>query len=260
MSSGEQDGGGDSAMEAEFDVVAGWTQEAVERLGQDHALPAACRGSASPAALAWLGEACELRRGARLVDVGGGTGGPAAYAAERYGVAPLVVEPMAGACRTAAGLFGLPVAVGSGEHLPVADGAVDAAWCIGVLCTTTEKAAVLRELRRVLPGGGPLGLMVLVAARADLTDVPEGNAFPTEDELAGLLDAAGFDVVEQVGTGEFPAAPLSWTARADRVEEAVRDAHGDDPRFGTAGEQEERMGRLLRDGDVRGVLVHAVAR
>lgn len=257
--SGEQDDTG-SAMEAEFDLLARWTQEAVERLGHDHAVPAACRGSASPAALAWLGEACELRRGARLVDVGGGTGGPAAYAAERYGVQPLVVEPMVGACRAAAALFGLPVAVGSGEHLPLADRAADAAWCIGVLCTTTEKAAVLDELRRVLPAGGPLGLMVLVAARADLAEVPEGNSFPTDDELAGLLDAAGFDVVEQVGTGEFPAAPLSWTTRADRVERAVQDAHGDDPRFHRAGGQEELMGRLLRDGDVRGVLVHAVAR
>ena len=42
------------AMEAEFDLVAEWTRQAVRRLGEDHALPAACQGSASPAALDWL--------------------------------------------------------------------------------------------------------------------------------------------------------------------------------------------------------------
>ena len=36
---------GAEAMEAEFDVVAAWTQEAVDRLGPDHAIPAGCRGS-----------------------------------------------------------------------------------------------------------------------------------------------------------------------------------------------------------------------
>ncbi|NEA27199.1 SAM-dependent methyltransferase, partial [Actinomadura bangladeshensis] len=59
-------------MTAEFDDVARWTAEAVELLGERHAIPAACRGSASPAALAWLGEACEFSPGATLLDVGAG--------------------------------------------------------------------------------------------------------------------------------------------------------------------------------------------
>ena len=33
------------AMEAEFDLVAEWTRQAVRELGDDHALPAACRGA-----------------------------------------------------------------------------------------------------------------------------------------------------------------------------------------------------------------------
>lgn len=252
--------GADTAMEAEFDIVAGWTQEAVDRLGRDHAIPAGCRGSASPAALAWLGEACELAVDARLLDAGGGVGGPAAYAAERFGVRPLLVEPMLGACRAAATLFGLPVVAGSGEHLPVAAGSIDAAWCLGVLCTTREKAQLLGQLRRALRSGGPLGLFVLVARSADLSDAPEGNSFPTEDELGRLLDGAGFDVAEQVDAADFAEAPLSWRERSDRVERAVAEAHGDDPRFTQARGQEQRMGRLLSEGRVGGLLVHAVAR
>ena len=51
------------AMEAEFDLVAEWTRQAVRELGDDHALPAACQGSASPVALDWLAAACGLERG-----------------------------------------------------------------------------------------------------------------------------------------------------------------------------------------------------
>lgn len=250
----------DSAMESEFDVVAGWTREAVQRLGPDHAIPAGCRGSASPSALAWLGEACELRAGARLLDAGGGVGGPAAFAAERFRVRPLLVEPMVGACRAAAALFGLPTLAGAGERLPLATGSVDAAWCLGVLCTTAAQDALLAELRRVLPRGGPLGLLVFVARTPDPPGAPDGNHFPTAPQLARLVDGAGFDPVQQIDAADLGPAPLSWTERIDRVEQAVADAHGSDPRFAQARDQQHRIGRLLGDGHVAGVLLHAVAR
>ncbi len=56
-------------MVAESDDVAGWTADAVELLGERHAVPAACRGSASPAALAWLADpayALAARQGERF--------------------------------------------------------------------------------------------------------------------------------------------------------------------------------------------------
>jgi hypothetical protein len=39
------------AMVAEFDVLAGWTEEAIGALGCEYAVPAACRGSGDPDAL-----------------------------------------------------------------------------------------------------------------------------------------------------------------------------------------------------------------
>jgi SAM-dependent methyltransferase len=249
-----------SAMEAEFDVVASWTRDAVAALGHDHAVPAACRGTASPAALAWLGEACELAAGQRLLDAGAGVGGPAAYAAERFGVHPTLVEPMVGACRAARDLFGFPTVAGSGERLPVASGSMDAVWCLGVLCTTEAKSALLAELHRVVRRGRPVGLFVLVAERSPGPDAPEGNSFPTHDELAALLDRAGLEEVQRVAVADFAAAPVSWQQRIDRVEAAIADAHGDDPRFAQAHDQERRMGALLGDGTVSGWLLHAVAR
>jgi SAM-dependent methyltransferase len=246
------------AMEAEFDLVAEWTRQAVRELGDDHALPAACQGSASPVALDWLAAACGLNAGTRLLDVGGGTGGPAAYAAERFGARPLVVDPMPGACRTARALFGLPVAVGAGEALPVAPG-FPAVWCLGVLCTTPHRPALLRELRRVLVDDGELGLLVFERRAARLPDTPEGNDFPTAAELDRQLDAAGFVVVDRTPYEELAPAPQSWSERADRVSDAVAAEHGTDPRYRTARDQQQRIAKLLDDGAIGGELVHARA-
>lgn len=248
-----------SAMEAEFDVLASWTRDAVRALGPDHAIPAACRGTASPAALAWLGEACELAEGDRLLDVGAGVGGPAAYAAERFGVRPVLVEPMIGACRAAQSLFGHPVLAGSGDRLPLATHSVDATWCLGVLDTTEAKSALLAELHRVTRPGRPVGLFALVANRP-VADPPEGNSFPGPDELTALLDRAALEVVQRVPAAELSATPLSWQRRIEAIEEHIARAHGDDPRYAQAQEQEKRIGALFGDGTITGWLVHAVTR
>ncbi|MBO2448644.1 class I SAM-dependent methyltransferase [Actinomadura barringtoniae] len=246
-----------SAMVAEFDDVAGWTADAVERLGERYAIPAACRGSANPAALAWLGEACELRAGSVLLDVGAGVGGPAAWAAERFGVRPILLEPMPAACRAAARLFGLPVVTADGDRIPLRAGSVDAAWCLGVLDTVQDKAAVLREIHRVLPPGAPLGLLVVVA-RDPRALAPEGNSFPTRRGLADLLDGAGFDLVEQVGCpGD---APLSWTRRVERVVAAVAGRHRADPAHALALRQGETFTRLFAAGQISMQLIHATRR
>jgi SAM-dependent methyltransferase len=243
-------------MVAEFDDVAGWTADAVERLGERYAIPAACRGSANPAALAWL--ACELRAGTRLLDVGAGVGGPAAWAAERFGVRSILLEPMPAACRAAARLFGLPVVLADGGRIPLQAESVDAAWCLGVLDTVQDKAALLREIHRVLPPGAPLGLLVVVARVPVVGPAPEGNLFPTRRELVELLDGTGFDLVEQ--TDRPGDTPLSWTRRVERVTEAVAARHRDDRAHALAARQSESFARLFASGHLSVQLVHATRR
>jgi SAM-dependent methyltransferase len=151
------------AMEAEFDTVAGWTEEAVRDLGPEYAIPAGCRGSGSLGALRWLADRLELATGTRMLDDGAGVGGPAGWLAAERRIRPVCAEPMAAAVRASRRLFGLPATVAVAQSLPFADGSFDAAWCLGVLCTTSDKAGALAELRRVLVPGGRLGLLVFVA-------------------------------------------------------------------------------------------------
>ncbi len=242
-------------MEIEFDTVARWTEDVVADLGPEYAIPAGCRGSASPAGLDLLCR--DLRPGMRLGDVGGGTGGPAAYAAEHAGVAPVVVDPMPGACRAAARLFGLDAVVGAGERAPFATGSLDACWCLGVLCTVEDKTGLVRELRRVLTPGGPLGLLVFTADRPCPPGAPEGNRFPTLEGLKKLLRDNGFRIEHEVAPDDLPAAPSSWRERVERVDEALARRHADDPRFAEAEQQTERLGALIADGVVRGHLLRA---
>lgn len=250
----------DEAMQDEFDVLPGWTADAVDELGPDYALPAACRGSGTPAALRWLCEQLGLRPEMTLVDSGAGVGGPAELAAREYGVSPTLVDPMPGACRAAERLFGRPTASAGGEGLPFSDGAFDASWSIGVLCTVDDKPPVVRELRRVVRAGSPVGLLVFVRTVESLPDQPSGNSFPTRDEVASLLAAAGLDLVAEAALADFPDPPEDWQHRLERIDEVMERDHGQHEAFLTAGRQQEVMGRLFADGLVEGRLFVARAR
>jgi SAM-dependent methyltransferase len=136
------------------------------------------------------------------------------------------------------------------QQLPDDDGAFDAAWCLGVLCTTSDKAGALAELRRVLRPGGRLGLLVFVADGPLPPPLPEGNEFPSEAELGGLLTDAGFRLRE-TADADLGDSPPGWTERADAVEAEIARRHGDDEAFRQAEENSRRVGRLLSDGGLR---------
>lgn len=246
------------AMEAEFDTVAGWTEEAVRALGPDHAIPAGCRGSGSEGALRWLADHLGVGPGSRVLDAGAGVGGPAGWLAAERGMRPVCAEPMGAATLAGHRLFGLPSVVALGQALPFADGAFDAAWCLGVLCTTSDKAGALTELRRVLVDGGRLGLLVFVADGPLPAPAPEGNEFPSEAELRGLLADAGLRLTA-TAEADLADSPPEWSVRAEAVEAEVARRHGEDPAFRQAVEQSERAGTLLADGALRPWLGVAVA-
>ncbi|MCD9199970.1 class I SAM-dependent methyltransferase [Aeromicrobium wangtongii] len=243
------------AMVDEFDTVAWWTASAVAELGEDHALPAACRGSGSPAGLDWLATAMGLEPGTSLLDSGAGVGGPAEYAARTYDVRPVLAEPMEGACRAARRLFDHPVVVADGLALPFGDEAFDAVWSLGVLCTIEDKQTYLEEMRRTVVPGGAVGLLVYTRAVETLPDQPEGNSFPSRIELLAALEAAGLTVLDEKPLADLASTPDDWDRAATEVEEVVeRDHHGDE-RWQNAQAQQETIVRLIAEELVVGLLV-----
>lgn len=250
------------AQEVEFDLLARWTEDAVRELGPEYAIPAGCRGSGSPTDLAWLAEASAIGADTRVVDVGSGVGGPAAWVAEHFGAAPVCVEPMPRAAAAGRRLFALPTVVGGAQALPLATGAFDVVLCLGVLCTVPapDRPRVMGELRRVLGDGGALGLLVFVARGPLPGPQPEGNDFPTEDALCALLEAAGLAVLQTRESDGLARAPLAWQERADAVDAWLAEHHGDDPRWEQSEEQTRRIARLIKGGHVQPLLVNARAR
>ncbi|MGE2716793.1 class I SAM-dependent methyltransferase [Mycolicibacterium litorale] len=248
------------AMDAEFDTVAEWTAQVALELGPEYHIPAGCRGSGSPAALDWLIEHLELTPGDTLLDSGAGVGGPAAYAAQAVSLHPVLAEPEAGACRAARTLFGFPVVQAVGSALPLADASVDAAWSLGVLCTTPDQLDLLTELRRTVRPPGRIGLLAFVAREPLRGREPEGNHFPTGDRLTELIADAGLQIQKRRNTADLPSPPSDWTDRVDAVTDTLADRHGASRAWQLAERQSSRIGDLLDEGAVTGemlVLRHA---
>ena len=243
------------AMEAEFDTVAEWTAQVAADLGPAFHVPAGCRGSGSPAALDWLMEQMGLAAGDALLDCGAGVGGPAAYAADNREVQPVLVEPEVGACRAAHQLFGHPVLCADGSALPVANESFDAAWALGVLCTTPDQLALLEELRRIVRPGGRIGLLAFTARREIPDDRLEGNHFPTPSRLVQLVKRSSLCVEHWRGTAGLPPIPEAWNERVDTVEKVLTDRHGHTRAWKLAERQSSRLGQLLKEKTVTGELL-----
>ncbi|UUO01934.1 class I SAM-dependent methyltransferase [Mycolicibacterium novocastrense] len=243
------------AMEAEFDTVAEWTAQVAADLGPDYHIPAACRGSGSPAALDWLIEHMGLSEGDSLLDCGAGVGGPAAYAAQQRSVRPVLVEPETGACHAAGRLFDHPVICGLGSALPIADARFDAAWSLGVLCTTPDQLSLLNELRRTVRPGGRIGLLAFVAHRAIPDDLLPDNHFPAPERLDALIQQATLLPEERLSTADLPEIPAAWNERAEKVEAALSERHGHKRAWRLAEEQSGDIGRLLENGTLTGELL-----
>jgi SAM-dependent methyltransferase len=197
----------------------------------------------------------ELEPGAWLLDSGAGVGGPAAYAAQSRSVLPVLVEPEMGACRAAKKLFDYPVVCADGSALPAADENFDAAWSLGVLCTTPNQLALLEELRRAVRPGGCVGLLAFVAHRDIASNRLEANHFPTFDGLLLLVESAELRVEQWIGTSGLPAIPETWNQRVETVEKVLSDRHGHTQAWRLAERQSSSIANLLDDGTVTGELL-----
>ena len=169
-------------------------------------------------------------QGERVLDVACGTGVVARHAAPL--VAPsghvVGVDVNAGMLAVAAAtVSGIEWVEADAAALPFADGSFDVAFCEQALMFFPDRAAALRELRRVLAPGGRVALSVwrgsehnwvyeAVAAALERHAGPEAGAmmrspFPAWDaaDLRGMLAGAGFRDVRmrlEIGVEEWPSA------------------------------------------------------
>lgn len=231
----------------EFDTLAEWTAIVAKDLGPDFHIPAGCRGSGSPAVLDWLLDELGIGAGETLLDCGAGVGGPAAYAAAQRDVRPVLLEPQPGGIHASRALFGFPAVRADASLLPFADEAFDAAWALGVLCTTESQVELLSELGRVVRPPGRVGLLVLVTDEQSPTGEPDDSFFPTADSLGDLLNHAGFRVDASRSAAEIWDPPAQWKERLDAFESELRARYGDERAWQVAERQSDRIGRLLAD-------------
>jgi SAM-dependent methyltransferase len=235
------------SADAEFDTMAEWTARVAMDLGEDFHIPAGCRGSGSPAVLNWLIEQLDLCTGETLLDCGAGVGGPAAYAAAQRGVRPVLVEPQAGGIQASRALFGFPAFRADASVLPFADGAFDAAWALGVLCTTESQLDLLSELRRVVRPPGRVGLLVLVADELSPAGEPDDSFFPTSESLSDLIRRADLHVDAWRSAADIWDPPVDWRERLETFESELRARYGDQRAWQVAKRQSDLIAQLLGD-------------
>ena len=172
----------------------------------------------------------------RLLDIGSGIGGPARYMANRFGCMVTGIDLTQEFCEAArhlTRLTGLESKVdfeeGDALSMPFADASFEGAYSMNVSMNIADKAALYREIQRVLKPGGWLMLSELAKGPGAPLDYPtpwaataESSFLSTPEETKQGLEAGGFEIVDFRETAEEVKA---WGARS----KALVDAGGKPP-------------------------------
>lgn len=174
-----------------------------------------------------------LRGGERVLDVGGGVGGPARTLAAAYGCTVTVLDLTKAYCRIGerlTELTGLSERVGfrhgSALAMPFADGSFDVVWTQHSSMNIADKERLYAEIRRVLRPGGTLAMHEVLAGPNQPVRFPVPWAgdpsisfLRSPDETRALLRRLGF--VEQVWRDTTSASRGWFRERAAAVAAAT---------------------------------------
>lgn len=158
----------------------------------------------------------KVKSGDRLLDVGSGIGGPARYMAHRFGCRVTGIDLTSEFCDVArhlTRLLGMEAQVdfekGDALAMLFADASFDGAYSMNVSMNIADKAALYREIRRVLKPGGWLMLSELAQGTGVPLDYPTpwaataaASFLATPEETRAGLEAEGFEVVAFRDTAE----------------------------------------------------------
>ncbi len=167
-----------------------------------------------------------LREGETVLDLGSGGGFDCFLAAKQVGETGRVIgvdmtaDMISKARRNAEklGADNVEFRLGEIEHLPVADGTIDAIMSNCVINLSPDKAQVFREAHRVLAPGGRLAISDVVAIdeipaklREDVASISAciGGASTVAD-VEAMLEAAGFESVRVEVNRQSAEIVESW--------------------------------------------------
>jgi len=181
-------------------------------LGPDSRMAGASRPMVTPELLSWLAGALDLDGHGHLLELGGGLGGSAAWAASRLDRPVLLVDPRTPVVEVARALFpGLHAAAATPDQLPLADGSCRAAWVLDALDDLADGFGALQELRRVVRPGGMVGVLALVAVGGRSREAREAaDGRWSEPELVDMCQLAGLRMRHQVDAAALAGTPTSW--------------------------------------------------
>jgi ubiquinone/menaquinone biosynthesis C-methylase UbiE len=162
-----------------------------------------------------------ITAGTRVLDVGGGLGGPARTLASAFGCAVEVLDITAEFCRAGEMLTartGLSALVsfrhGSALEMPYPDASFDIAWAQHTSMNIANKERLYKEIHRVLRPGGRLALHEILAGPASPIYLPVPWARHPEldhprppDEVRSLIRDAGFKELAWI---DDTAPALRW--------------------------------------------------
>jgi len=189
----------------------GYLPDDLDRIPQD--------SIASFAGVGYHFHLADLKPGETVVDLGSGSGTDTFIAALKVGAAGTVVGidmtdaqlEKAAALRQQAGLSNIDYRKSYIEALPVAENSVDVVISNGVINLSPDKAAVFREVARVLKPGGRLAISDIVtesqlpesvSCNADLWAACIGGA-RQQDDYKKLIEDAGLEVTRMVDNDAY---------------------------------------------------------
>lgn len=181
-----------------------------------------------------------------ILDIGSGIGGPARYFASRRGCKVTGIDLTPEFCDVARHLTHLldlddkvTFSMGDAVAMPFTDASFDGAYSMNVSMNIADKAALYREIQRVLKPGAWLVLSEIAGGEGGELEFPtpwassaQSSFLSTPEETRAGLVAAGFDVVHLHST---VAEALAFGARSRAAVEqggkpphrAVMLIHGD---------------------------------
>jgi ubiquinone/menaquinone biosynthesis C-methylase UbiE len=162
-------------------------------------------GKASTVRLARL---AQLEPGTRVLDVGGGVGGPARTLVAEFGCVVTLVDPTETFVRASEALTAqlglsdrLTHRIGSALELPFEDGSFDAIWTQNSGMNIADKERLYAEFHRVVRPGGRLAIQEPMAGPVQPIIFPimwaqdaSTSFLRTPEQMRALIEGAGFRV------------------------------------------------------------------